>query len=118
MMEFKRSDRVADLVKQEIADLLLRKVKDPRVAQVTVTGVKVSADLQHARVYYSVLPATTEVDKASVVAGLSKAKGFIRQELARRLHMRVVPQLSFEYDASFEYGDRIERLIRELHKDE
>ncbi len=117
-MEFKRADRVADLVQQVIADLLLRRVKDPRVSRVTVTGVKVSSDLQHARVYYCVMSSTSTIDRTEVSVGLNKARGFIRQELAKRLHTRVTPQLTFEYDTSFDYGDRIERLIKELHKDE
>lgn len=117
-MEYKRSDRVADLVQREIADLLLRRVKDPRVAGVTVTGVEMTDDLQHARVFYCVLGNPPEAEKQTVAVGLSKATGFIRQELGKRLHLRYLPQLSFQYDTSFEYGDKIERLLKELHKDE
>jgi len=119
-MEYKRSDRVADLIQREIADLLLRRVKDPRVSGITLTGVEVTADLQHARVFYTITTgaATEEKDKEAVALGLVKAKGFMRQELGKRLHMRYVPQLNFQYDASFEYGDKIERLLKELHKDE
>ncbi len=117
-MDYKRSDRVADLIRNEVADLLLRRVKDPRVSGVTITGVKVTDDLQHARIYYSVLGNPSEEDKSSVIKGLEKAKGFIRQELSRRIQLRTVPQLQFTYDKSFEYGDKIERLLKEIHKDD
>ena len=117
-MEYKRSDRVADLLKQEIADLLLRRIKDPRVEGVTITGVELTDDLQHARIYYCILGQPSEDQKKNVASGLSKAKGFMRQELGKRLHMRYVPQLDFHYDTSFEYGDKIERLLKEIHKDE
>ncbi len=116
--EYKRSDRVGDLLQREIADLLLRRVKDPRIDGVTITGVKVSGDLQHARVFYCIMGSPAESGKENVAAGLEKAKGFLRRELAKRLHMRYLPQLEFHYDGSFDYGDRIERLLKELHKDE
>jgi ribosome-binding factor A len=116
--EYKRSDRIADLLQREIADLLLRRVKDPRIDGVTITGVKVSGDLQHARVFYCVMASPREEAKETVTAALDKAKGFMRQELGKRLHMRHIPQLEFIYDASFDYGDKIERLLKELHKDE
>ncbi len=118
-MDYKRSDRVADLIQKEIADLVLRRIKDPRVANITVSGVEVTQDLQHARVFYCIMGGTAdEVIKKNAASGLEKAKGFIRQELGKRLHMRYIPQLSFAYDTSFEYGNRIEKLLKELHKDE
>ena len=117
-MEYKRSDRVADLLRQEIADLLLRRVKDPRIAGVIVTGVELTDDLRHARVYFCISGNCTDQDKENAVVGLSKAKGFMRQELAKRLTTRHVPQLDFHYDTSFEYGDKIERLLKELKTDE
>ena len=118
-MEYKRSDRVADLLQKEIADLVLRRVKDPRLANITITGVKISDDLKHARVFYCVMGGSEGEDaKKNAAAGLQKAKGFIRLELGRRLSLRYVPELGFDYDASFEYGDKIERLLKELHKDE
>lgn len=114
----KRCDRVADLLQQELADLLLRRVKDPRVEGVTITGVKVSGDLQHARVFYCVMGSPEASSREDAAVGLEKAKGFLRRELAGRLHMRMVPQLEFHYDASFDYGDKIERLLKELHQDD
>ncbi|NTV43422.1 MAG: 30S ribosome-binding factor RbfA [Syntrophobacteraceae bacterium] len=117
-MPYKRSARVGDLVRKELADLLLRKVKDPRVAGVTITGVEVSPDLHHAKIFYCVSGSLAEKDKENASKGLSKAKGYIRQELGKRLQMRYVPEVDFRYDPSFEYGDKIERLLKELHKDE
>lgn len=118
-MDYKRSDRVADLLQKEIADLVFRRVKDPRLVNITITGVDVTPDLQHARVFYCIMGGNTEEqEKKNAALGLDKAKGFIRQELGKRLHLRYIPQLDFSYDNSFEYGDRIERLLKELNKDE
>ncbi len=117
-MEYKRADRVADLLRQEIADLLLRRVKDPRVSRVTLTGIEVSADLQNAKVFFCLMGSSAEDEIAGAMQGLNKANGFMRQELRKRIHMRTLPQLSFHYDGSFEYGDKIERLLKDLRKDE
>jgi ribosome-binding factor A len=97
----------------------LRRVKDPRVANVTISGVEVSDDLKHARVFFCVMGRVEdEGAKKNATLGIEKARGFIRLELGRRLSLRYVPELQFEYDTSFEYGDKIERLLKELHKDE
>jgi ribosome-binding factor A len=117
-MENKRVDRVAELLQQEVADLVLRRVKDPRVERVTITGVEVSPDLQHAKIYYCVMGNPSDEEKKDVAKGLSKASGFMRQELGKRLHMRYLPQLHFHYDPSFDYGEKIERLLKDLHQDE
>ncbi len=118
-MEYKRSDRVADQLQREIADLVFRRVKDPRVANLTISGVEVSGDLKHAKVFFCVMGGgADENSKKNAALGLEKAKGFIRQELGRRLSLRYIPQLEFAYDNSFEYGDKIERLLKELHKDD
>lgn len=114
----KRCDRIADLLQQELADLLLRRVKDPRVEGVTITGVKVSGDLQHARVFYCVMGSPAASGRENVASGLEKATGFLRHELAKRLHMRYLPRLEFQYDESFDYGEKIERLLKELRQDE
>jgi ribosome-binding factor A len=118
LMDYRRCDRVADVLRQEIAELIFRRVKDPRVNNVTVTGVDVSADLKNAKVYYCVMGVSEVETKESTAEGLKKAKGFIRLELGKRLRMKSVPQLEFHYDTSFEYGDKIERLLKELHGDE
>jgi ribosome-binding factor A len=115
-MDFKRADRVADLIKQEISDILRRQAGDPRIANITVTDVKLTDDLRSARIYF------VELGKdrlsADVEKGLSKAKGFLKRELGKRLQLRYIPELAFFYDPSFEYGSRIEKLLKEVRKDE
>jgi len=118
-LEYKRSDRVADLLHREIAELVFRRVKDPRTANITISGVEVSGDLKHAKVFFCIMGGGADEDaKRSAGSGLEKAKGFIRLELGRRLSLRFIPQLEFIYDTSFEHGDRIERLLKELQKNE
>jgi len=116
MKSFKRADRVADLIKMEIADLLLKQVRDPRIGSVTITGVKVTDDLKTARVYFVELG--KDECRPEVKAGLDKATGFLRKQLGSRLQLRLVPELQFSYDPSFAYGDKIERLISEIHRQE
>jgi ribosome-binding factor A len=116
MNSFKRADRVADLIKTEVSDLLLKQVRDPRIGLVTVTGVKVTDDLRTARVFFVELG--KDQCSEEVQAGLGKAAGFLRRELGRRIRLRSVPELLFSYDPSFAYGNRIERLISEIHREE
>lgn len=116
MSSFKRADRVADQIQMEIADLLLKEVKDPRIGRVTITGAKVSDDLRTARLYFVEMGKDTV--SAEVQAGLAKAAGFLRRELGRRLQLRHVPELLFSYDSSFAYGSRIESLLKEIHEEE
>lgn len=104
--EFARSQRVAEQIQRELADLLQFEVKDPRVSRVTVTEVEVSGDLAHAKVFYSSTENVPELQK-----GLEKAAGFLRSQLSQRMLMRTVPQLHFVYDASIERGMRLSRLI-------
>lgn len=116
MNSFKRADRVADLIKIEISNLLLKQVRDPRIGLVTITGVKVTDDLRTARVFFVELG--KDQCSEEVQAGLGKAAGFLRRELGSRLQLRCVPELLFAYDPSFAYGNRIERLISEIHREE
>jgi len=107
----RRTDRVAEALQELIAELLLREIKDPRVGMVTLTGVRVTADLRHARVLFSVLGEANRRDEA--LAGLRSASGFIRAQLARRLNLRVAPAIVFEADASLEEAERVSRLLKE-----
>ncbi len=111
-----RPVRVGMLLKEEIAITLSREMKDPTLSAVTVTHVKVSKDLRMARVYYSVLG--TEGDRAKAGARLAKAAGFVRSELGKRLRMKRIPELSFQFDDSFEEGMKIDRLLMEIHENE
>jgi ribosome-binding factor A len=104
--EFARSQRVAEQIQRELADLLQFEVKDPRVSMVTITEVEVSGDLAHAKIYFS----ATE-NPPELLQGLQKAAGFLRSQLSQRMLMRTVPQLHFVYDASIERGMKLSRLI-------
>ena len=111
---YKRADRVADQIRMEVADILMRKIKDPRVHAVTVTVVEVTADLRIAHVFVTTME-TGEAEQ-DVFAGLSKASGFVRAELGRRLTLRYLPEVIFKKDVSGLRGDRILRLLDELHE--
>lgn len=118
-MEYKRSDRVADLLQKEIADLVFRRVKDPRVANITVTGVDVTPDLKNARVFFCIMGGgSDDKSRQEASSGLEKATGFIRREIGKRLRLRFVPQIDFKYDSSFEYGDRIEKILKDLREND
>ena len=113
MHPYKRSQRVSDLIREEIADIIMNKVKDPRLGFVTVTGAKITEDLKIATIYLSILK---EEEKETTLEMLNSAKGFIRAELAKRLRMKFIPSLTFRIDESLEYGVRIEKLLREIKR--
>lgn len=115
MLPYKRSQRVSDLLREEIADIIFYKLKDPRIGFITVTGVDVTDDLKMAFVYISVLK---EEEKKATLDILNTAKSFIRSDLSKRLRMKSIPSLEFRLDTSVEYGDRIERLLREIKKND
>lgn len=116
MKPYARADRVAGEVQKELADLLIRKLKDPRLEGVLISGVKMTTDLQLANVYFSVSGDGDRRQKAQ--DGLKSAAGFIRQELGRRMELRYIPNVRFFYDESFDYGERIENLIQKLQSDD
>lgn len=106
----RRIERVNNLIRQELSELLRRHVKDPRLGNfVTVTAVTTSADFKYARIFVSHIG--TAERKATTMSGLAAAAGFLRKELARRLELRRVPELSFQWDDSIERGDRLLNLI-------
>ena len=111
----KRPKRVADMIKNEIALLLLRKVKDPRLFNVSIISAEVTPDLRRAVVFYSVMGDEKQVKNAA--AGLASARGFIRSHLARELGMRVTPELVFKLDLSMAHQQEMERLLKELNID-
>lgn len=112
-MPAKRTDRVGALLKVALAELLLREVKDPRVRMVTVTGVDLSPDLKHARVFVSALG--DEEARARSLAGLASARAYLQSHAGRRIGLRYTPELRFELDPSFDAGERVEQLLREIH---
>ena len=114
-MQGRRLSRLSGQIQEEVSDIITRKLKDPRVGFVTLTGVKVSADLSYASVYVSVMGNQQEVDQT--LAGLEVAKSFIRSELAGRLHVRHIPELRFHLDDSLAKGARIDSILKHLKED-
>ncbi|CAJ1002481.1 MULTISPECIES: 30S ribosome-binding factor RbfA [Bacillales] len=107
-----RMSRVGEEIKKELSVLLQRGLKDPRIGFVTVTDVEVTSDLQLAKVFVSIF-GDDEQRKASL-AGLQKAKGYLRTEIGRRVKLRHVPDFVFKLDESIDYGNRIESILREI----
>jgi len=110
---YKRADRVADQIRMEVADILMRKIKDPRVHDVTVTDVELTGDLRIAHIFVTTME-TGEAER-DLFTGLSKASGFVRSELGRRLSLRYLPDVIFKKDVSGPRGDRIMQLLDGLH---
>jgi ribosome-binding factor A len=108
---FLRTGRVAEQIQRELADLIQMEVKDPRVGLVTLTGVEVTQDYAHAKVYFTTMKSADQASKAQ--AGLEHAAGFLRTQLAHRMKLRIMPQLHFIYDISVENGVRLSQLIDE-----
>lgn len=108
----RRADRVAEALQALVAELLLREIKDPRIGLVTITGVRIAPDLRNARIYFSRLG--DESDRAQSLQGLTSAAGFIRSQVARRLNLRVAPQITFEFDPSLERAERMARLLKDI----
>ena len=112
-----RPDRVGDQIRQELSELLSRgAVHDPGIGFITFTRVKVSPDLQQARVYYTSLgdeKARRETEKA-----LQRATPFFKRQVGKRLQLRRVPELQFQFDESIAHQDRVEQILRDLHEEE
>lgn len=111
-----RANRVGEQMKKELGEIIGRKMKDPRIGFVTVTDVQVTGDLQQATVYISVLG--DEKQRENTLIGLAKAKGFIRSEIGQRIRLRKTPEILFEFDESIDYGNRIDTLLHQIHRDE
>jgi ribosome-binding factor A len=113
MLPYKRSQRVSDLLREEIADIVMHKLKDPRIGFVTVTGVDLTDDLKIAAVYISVLK---EEEKTASIEILNSAKNFIRSELSKRVRLKFIPSIEFRLDSSIEYGSRIDQLLDNIRR--
>ncbi len=109
--DYSRSLRIADQIQRELADLIRNELNDPRIGMITLTGVEVSQDYTHAKVFYTTL--RSESDNFLTGKGLENATGFLRNHLMQRLKLRVIPQLHFIYDESVERGVRLSQLIDE-----
>lgn len=110
-----RIGRVETQIQREVDDILLKDVNDARVKGVTITGVKLTGDLQHATIFYSILDdAPDKVEAAQT--GLDKASGLIRREVGQRIRLFKVPEIEFAQDKSVQYGARIDQLINEVRR--
>ena len=105
---FQRSDRVAEQVRRDLADLIRSELKDPRVGMISLTAVELTPDYAHAKIFFSTLDGDhlEEIER-----GLKRAAGFLRRELGRRIHIHTLPELHFVYDSSIEHGIGLSRLI-------
>ncbi len=112
---YKRTDRVADQIQRELAQLIAHQVKDPRVGMVTITGVDVTREFDHAKIFFTVMDADQAAIKETLT-GLSKAAGFLRRELGRAIRLRTIPQLHFHYDSTIEQGVHLANLIEQAVK--
>ena len=105
---FQRSDRVAEQVRRDLADLIQNELKDPRVGMISLTAVELTPDYAHAKVFFTTLD-TEHLDE--VERGLKRSAGFLRRELGRRIHIHTLPELHFVYDNSLERGASMSLLI-------
>lgn len=110
--EYSRTQRVADYLQRELAALIQHELRDPRIGMVSITGVNVSRDLGHAKIYFTVLGCDSGEDASDSTEALNKAAGFLRSQLSRDSNMRSVPQLRFYFDSSVGQGRHLEDLIR------
>ena len=110
-----RQARVGDLIRQTVAELVQRRVKDPRVEGITITGADVSVDLKVGHIFFCVMDPSR---KEEALEGLRSSAGFLRHELKKTLRLKTVPSLSFSYDESFDYGSRIDELLDHINKHE
>lgn len=112
-----RPERVAQMIRRELSDIIVNRMRDPRVGQwVSITDVEITRDLAFARVYVSILAPAGE--RETTLATLSAATGFLRSQLAPRLDMREVPELRFELDKSLDTGARVDSILKRLERGE
>jgi len=111
-MKHKRCDKVAETIHETVSGILSRGLNDPRIGFVTITAVDVTVDLRLAKIFFTVIG--DEPAKKSSEAGLNSAKGYIRRELGKVLSLRYLPEISFCYDQSQDYGSRIDTILREI----
>lgn len=114
-MEGKRSDKIADSIQREISQMLMKGLKDPRIGFVTITKVAVTEDCRTARVYFSVTGSSEERERST--EGLNSAKGYVRKELGRRIRMKYIPEITFQFDPSIEYAIHIGEVIEQIRKE-
>ena len=109
---YTRATRVADLLKEEISEILCKEVKDPHIGFITITDVEVSKDLKNSRVYYTILGDEHQAEESA--NALNRVSSFIKKLLGKRLRMRYMPEISFRYDNSLAYGEKIDHILESL----
>jgi ribosome-binding factor A len=110
-----RLQRINDRIREELSEILLQEVSDPRLEGISITDVKVDRELAYADVFVSALEGSERWPQ--IHEGLEHAQGFLRHELSQRVELRVFPRLRFRWDPTFERAERIERLIASLHEE-
>jgi ribosome-binding factor A len=111
MLGSKRSLRVGDMILKEISEMLIKgDVRDPRIEPVVLTGIKLTEDLGFARIYFTIIG--DQIDKQNIIEGLQSASSYIKRELSRRLRIRKIPDLKFEFDEILQEGYRVDELLR------
>jgi len=111
-----RNRRIADQIQRELSEVIRLELRDPRVAMLTITGVEVTNDNSHAKIFFTTIGSDAQIESCG--HGLNSAAGFLRSKLANRLTIRTVPSLHFEYDASIERGMRLSKLIDDAVADD
>ncbi|KON79740.1 30S ribosome-binding factor RbfA [Azoarcus sp. PA01] len=114
--EFSRSQRVAEQIRRELAELIRLEVKDPRVGFITLTDVEITPDYAHAKVFFTSMKGEEGLDE--ILTGLRRASGFLRRELGKRVRIHTLPELHFNYDSSVERGSRMSQLIDQVVRDD
>jgi len=119
MKPFTRADRVGGQIQKSLSAILWKEIKDPRLAHVTITGVKVTRDLRLARVYFMIESPQSgdKQHREEAIQGFASALGYIKRTLAQMLGLRYMPDLTFFYDESFDYGARIDSVLKALKKE-
>ena len=112
---FDRNARLQEAIRSTLTELLMFEVKDPRLEAVTISGVRLSGDRAYAKVYFSLIG--DEKREAYAGEGFAAASSFLRRELGHRMRLRIVPELRFLRDTSYEYGDHMERVLEKLHEE-
>ena len=115
MKPFARSDRVSGHIQKALSDILLKKIKDPRLEFATITNVKMSRDLRVARIYFTITGDKKSAEEA--LEGFKSAIGYVKRTLAGQLGLRYMPELKFFYDESFDYGSHIDKILKDVKAD-
>jgi len=107
--DYSRTRRVGEQIQREMAQLVQQEIKDPRIGLVTISAVKLSRDMSHANIFFTILDESQSIEETLKV--LDGASGFLRHELAKRMQLRIVPHIHFKYDESISYGNELSALI-------